>query len=53
MTREEVKAVLANLMGDESLMAALRYGAGLRLVECLRLRVQESRWMNPQAVDGL
>jgi integrase len=41
MTREEVKAVLANLSGDKWLMASLLYGAGLRLMECLRLRVQD------------
>lgn len=40
MTREEVKAVLANLSGDKWLMASLMYGAGLRLMECLCLRVQ-------------
>ena len=41
MTREEVKAVLANLAGDKWLMASIMYGAGLRLMECLRLRVQD------------
>lgn len=41
MTREEVKAVLANLSGDKWLMASVMYGAGLRLMECLRLRVQD------------
>ena len=41
MTREEVKAVLANLTGNKWLMASLMYGAGLRLMECLRLRVQD------------
>lgn len=41
MTREEVKAVLANLSGDKWLMASLMYGAGLRLSECLCLRVQD------------
>jgi site-specific recombinase XerD len=40
MTREEVKAVLANLAGDKWLMASLMYGCGLRLMECLRLRIQ-------------
>jgi site-specific recombinase XerD len=40
MTREEVKAVLNHLSGDKKLMATLMYGAGLRLMECLRLRVQ-------------
>jgi integron integrase len=41
MTREEVKAVLRCLDGDKWLMASLMYGAGLRLMECLRLRVQD------------
>jgi len=40
MTREEVKAVLSQLEGEKWLVAALMYGAGLRLMECLRLRVQ-------------
>jgi integron integrase len=33
--------VLAELTGDKWLMASLMYGAGLRLMECLRLRVQD------------
>ena len=41
MTREEVKTVLGQLTGDKRLMASLMYGAGLRLMECLRLRVQD------------
>ena len=41
LTREEVKTVLANLRGDKWLMASLMYGAGLRLMECLQLRVQD------------
>jgi integron integrase len=41
MTREEVKAVLAKLSGNKWLMASLMYSAGLRLMECLRLRVQD------------
>jgi integrase len=41
MTRDEVKAVLGCLTGDKRLMASLMYGAGLRLMECLRLRVQD------------
>jgi len=41
MTRDEVKAVLANLSGDKWLMASLMYGAGLHLMECIRLRVQD------------
>ena len=41
MTREEVRAVLSHLHGDRWLMASLLYGAGLRLQECLNLRVQD------------
>lgn len=41
MAREEVKAVLANLTGEKWLIAAILYGTGLRLMECLRLRVQD------------
>lgn len=41
MTREEVGAVLGHLAGDKQLMAGLMYGAGLRLMECLSLRVQD------------
>ncbi len=41
LTRAEVKAVLGNLTGDKWLMASLMYGAGLRLLECLRLRLQD------------
>jgi integron integrase len=41
MTREEVKAVLGRLDGDKWLVASLMYGAGLRLMECLRLRVHD------------
>jgi len=40
MTREEVKEVLLGLHGDRWLVAMLMYGAGLRVMECLRLRVQ-------------
>jgi integron integrase len=40
-TREEVRALLAQLDGTLWLMAMLTYGAGLRLLECLRLRVKD------------
>jgi integron integrase len=40
-TRPEARAVLANLKGDYRLMAHLLYGSGLRLLECLRLRVKD------------
>jgi len=41
LTRDEVAAVLDYLDGDLRLMASLMYGAGLRLNECLGLRVQD------------
>jgi integron integrase len=41
MTREEVKSILTRLLDDKWLMASLLYGAGLRLMECLQLRVQD------------
>jgi integron integrase len=41
LTREEVKALLAHLAGREWLMTMLLYGAGLRLLECLSLRVKD------------
>jgi integron integrase len=40
-TKEEAKAVLDHLEGTKWLMASLLYGSGLRLMECLRLRVKD------------
>jgi integron integrase len=37
----EVRAVLVQLSGQYRLMAELLYGSGLRLLECLRLRVKD------------
>ena len=39
LTRDEVRRLLAGLDGDPRLVASLLYGSGLRLMECLRLRV--------------
>jgi integron integrase len=41
LTRAEVKAVLAELDGTKRLIAVLLYGAGLRLLECLQLRIKD------------
>ncbi len=41
LTRDEVRSVLAQLDGTAWLMASLLYGSGLRLMECLRLRVKD------------
>jgi len=40
-TKEEVKSVLGQLTGVKWLMAMLLYGSGLRLMECVRLRVKD------------
>ena len=41
LTREEVRQVIAQLSGVYQLQARLLYGSGLRLLECLRLRVKD------------
>lgn len=41
MTHDEVRAVLARMDGTMWLIASLLYGSGLRIMECLRLRVKD------------
>ncbi len=41
LTREEVRALLRQMSGTPRMMAYLLYGAGLRLMECVRLRVKD------------
>ncbi|RME11273.1 MAG: integron integrase [Ardenticatenia bacterium] len=41
LTRQEVQRVFAHLTGLHLLIAQLLYGSGLRLMECLRLRVKD------------
>jgi integron integrase len=41
LTKPEVRLVLAQLSGTYLLIARLLYGSGLRLLECLRLRVKD------------
>jgi len=41
LTREEVRRVLSRLSGTQHLKASLLYGSGLRLMECVRLRVKD------------
>ena len=54
LTKEEVRAVLRQLEGSKWLMASLLCGAGLRLMECLRLRVKDLDFGTSQIVvrDG-
>lgn len=41
LSPEEVRRVLARLEGVQQLIAQLLYGSGLRLLECLRLRIKD------------
>ncbi|MFZ0726036.1 MAG: integron integrase [Desulfobacterales bacterium] len=41
MTQAEVQRVMAGMAGTHLLMAKILYGCGLRLMECVRLRVQD------------
>ena len=50
LSRVEVKGVLNNLTGIPYLAAALMYGSGLRLMECLRLRVKDIDFSNNQVM---
>lgn len=54
LTHAEVLQVLAYLSGTQQLMAQLLYGSGLRLMECVRLRVKDLRFVAHQIVvrDG-
>jgi len=54
LTREETRAVLQQLTGVPRVMALLLYGAGLRLLECCRLRVKDVDFAMNQIVirDG-
>jgi integron integrase len=50
LTHKEVESVLAMLQGPSRLMAALLYGAGLRLAECCRLQVRDLDFERRQIV---
>ena len=41
LTRDEVHKIFAHLHGMPRLMAGLLYGSGLRLMECVRLRIKD------------
>jgi site-specific recombinase XerD len=50
LTREEVNRLLGALTGTYRLMAGLLYGSGLRLMECMRLRVKDVDFAHQQIV---
>lgn len=41
LSKDETQKVISNLQGEYHLMASLLYGSGLRLSECLNLRVKD------------
>jgi integron integrase len=50
MTKDEVRRILHSLSGTPWLMTMLLYGAGLRLMECCRLRVKDIDFSRNQIV---
>ena len=50
MSRDEVNLVLNEMSGVNGLMAAVLYGCGLRLKECLRLRVKDIDFARGQVI---
>jgi integron integrase len=50
LTSAEARRVLQQFTGPYSLMAGLLYGSGLRLMECLRLRVKDIDFQKNQIV---
>ena len=54
LTKEEVLKVIGFLSGRQQLMAKLLYGSGLRLMECVRLRVKDLDFAQRQIIvrDG-
>ncbi|MBA2733992.1 MAG: integron integrase [Acidobacteria bacterium] len=49
-TKDEVEAVLSRLKDTFWLMASLLYGSGLRLMECVRLRVKDVDFQQHQII---
>jgi integron integrase len=41
LTHDEIRSLLTHLDGREWLMASLLYGTGMRLMECIRLRIKD------------
>jgi integron integrase len=48
LSKTEAQLVLANMTDLQQLMAQLLYGAGLRLMECMRLRVKDLDFAHQQ-----
>ena len=50
LTKNEVQQVIARMTGLHQLMAQLLYGSGMRLLECLRLRVKDIEFTHHQLI---
>jgi integron integrase len=50
LTPQEARAVINNMNGLPRLMAKILYGSGLRLMECMRLRVKDLDFGNHQII---
>ncbi len=46
LSKDEARAIIANMSQPYKLMAQIMYGSGLRLMECLRLRVKDIDFEN-------
>ncbi len=53
LSRDETHRVISNLQGEFHLMASILYGSGLRLSECLNLRIKDIDYgLNEMIVRG-
>ncbi len=54
LAKEEVKKIIDQLQGVNKLAVQIMYGSGLRIMECLRLRIKDIDFANRQIVvhDG-
>jgi len=50
LTKAEVSRILNVMPGDQGLMAKLTYGSGLRIMECIRLRVKDLDFEQNQVI---
>lgn len=50
LSKDEVSRILAGMRGLHQLMAKLLYGCGLRLMECLRLRIKDIDFEQSQII---
>ncbi|MCB9152111.1 MAG: integron integrase [Caldilineaceae bacterium] len=50
LTKEEVRQVIERMSGLQQLMAQLLYGSGMRLMECMRLRIKDIEFAQQQII---